>query len=133
MDDDFNTGGAIAELFGLLSELNKFADQHKLDEFEAKTPPDRKESKEIAAFMRAAKTLRELTSLLGLFRTPQPKRGGDDSLVPKLMQLMIELRAEARAKKDFATGDRIRNGLTEIGVTLEDRKGVTEWRVADAT
>ena len=43
------------------------------------------------------------------------------------MKLLIDLRAEARKKKDFATADRIRNGLAEIGVTLEDRAGGTEW------
>ena len=45
------------------------------------------------------------------------------------MKLLIDLRAEARKKKDFATADRIRNTLTEIGVTLEDRPGGTEWSV----
>ena len=72
--------------------------------------------------------LRELTGTLGLFRKP-PKRkpaGGDD-LAGKLMKLLIDLRDEARKKKDFATADRIRNTLTEIGVTLEDRPGGTEW------
>jgi cysteinyl-tRNA synthetase len=43
------------------------------------------------------------------------------------MKLLIELRAEARKKKDFATADRIRVTLGEIGVALEDRPGGTEW------
>jgi cysteinyl-tRNA synthetase len=42
---------------------------------------------------------------------------------------LIELRAYARKKKDFSTADRIRNTLTEIGVTLEDRPGGTDWSV----
>ncbi len=37
------------------------------------------------------------------------------------MQLLIDLRAEARKSKNFALGDQIRKRLTEMGVTLEDR------------
>jgi cysteinyl-tRNA synthetase len=128
MDDDFNTGGAIAELFDLLRELNKFADQHKLDEFQSKTPGEQRESKELATFVRAVKTLRELTAILGLFRSvPGNRGGGGDSLTPSLMNLLIELRADARKKKDFATADAIRKGLSDVGVTLEDRPTGTDW------
>ena len=42
--------------------------------------------------------------------------------------LVDRMRQEARARKDFALSDRIRNGLAEIGVTLEDRKEGTTWR-----
>ncbi len=45
-----------------------------------------------------------------------------------LMKLLIAARAAARKNKDFATGDLIRNRLTELGVTLEDRPGGTEWQ-----
>jgi cysteinyl-tRNA synthetase len=38
------------------------------------------------------------------------------------------LRADSRVKKDFATADKIRKSLTAIGITLEDRKGGTDWR-----
>lgn len=124
MDDDFNTGGAVSEMFLLVSELNKHADQHKLDEI-----GDVKDDR-IRTFVRAATVLREMSNILGLFRGTPAKRGGaGEGVVPKLMQLLIDLRADSRAKKDFATGDRIRNTLTEIGITLEDRKGVTEWRI----
>jgi cysteinyl-tRNA synthetase len=125
MDDDFNTGGAIADLFDMVRELNKYADQQKLEDI-----GDVKDAR-IQSFVKAATVLRELSNILGLFRsTPAQRGGGGEGVVPKLMQLLIELRAEARTKKDFATGDKIRNSLTDAGITLEDRKGgATEWRL----
>jgi cysteinyl-tRNA synthetase len=46
------------------------------------------------------------------------------------MKLLIDLRKEARDSKNFALADRIRNGLTQLGVTLEDRPDGTGWRKA---
>ena len=68
---------------------------------------------------------------MGLFRQPPPEKlsEGNNELVGKLMGLLIDLRAESRKKKDFATSDQIRKRLTEIGVVLEDRPGGTEWTV----
>lgn len=124
MDDDFNTAGAISELFDLLRALNKYADQQGLDDPATRTPAA------LATFQRGAATLRELTALLGLFRKPpQGPSGGGSELVAKLLDLLVELRAESRKKKDFATADRIRNGLSEMGITLEDRKDGTAWRL----
>jgi cysteinyl-tRNA synthetase len=80
---------------------------------------------------KATTTFHELTATLGLFRKPPQEKaaaGGDD-LTGKLMKFLIELRADSRKKKDFATADRIRNTLAEIGVVLEDRPGGTEWSV----
>jgi cysteinyl-tRNA synthetase len=122
MDDDFNTGGAIGTLFDLIRAVNKYADDEKLEEPKHCTP------EKVTVFRRAVSVLRDLTATLGLFRKPiEGKLPGGDDLTGKLMQLLIELRADARKKKDFATGDRIRNTLAEIGVALEDRPGGTEW------
>ena len=41
----------------------------------------------------------------------------------------MALRAEARQRKDFQTADRIRQGLSAINITLEDRKDGTGWKV----
>ena len=53
--------------------------------------------------------------------------GGGPNATDAIMKLLIQLRADARAAKDFATGDAIRNGLSAVGITLEDRAGGTEW------
>jgi cysteinyl-tRNA synthetase len=136
MDDDFNTGGAIAELFDMLRELNKFADQKNLDRFAAAAPgPEVFADPDVQTLVNGTRILRELTAILGVFKTLQPKRGGGgDGIAEKVMPLLIELRANARANKDFATGDLIRNKLAEAGITLEDKKGgPTEWRIGGGT
>ena len=46
----------------------------------------------------------------------------------QVMTLMIQLRKDARTSKNFALADAIRDGLTKIGVTLEDRPDGTGWR-----
>jgi cysteinyl-tRNA synthetase len=121
MEDDFNTGAAIGVLFELLSKINKFAEDQRLEQGAASEGPLRE-------FREAAIILRTLGNLLGLFAEPIPK-GGDDALVNGLMQLLIDLRADARKTKNFALGDQIRKRLTDLGVTLEDRPGGTIWRV----
>jgi cysteinyl-tRNA synthetase len=125
MDDDFNTGAAISELFELLRILNKSVDQYQLED-----PAARSES-ELAAFRRGVLTLRELTALLGMFRQPpaeSAQAGGE--LVGKLLDLLVDVRTDARAAKNFAMSDKIRDSLSELGITLEDRKDGTAWRLS---
>jgi cysteinyl-tRNA synthetase len=126
MDDDFNTGAAIGDLFELVRVLNRFSDQHQLED------PDRREPAQVASCRRAATTLRELTAVLGLFRKPHaPAIAPRNELVGKLLDLLVDLRSQSRRNKDFATADRIRDCLSEIGVTLQDRKDGTHWRISE--
>lgn len=120
MDDDFNTGGAIGELFELARTLNRYCDAHDLE-----SPAKR--TGDVASFERGCSTLRELAAILGLFIKPANSGGSSDELLDQVMQLVIDLRAEARANKKFATADAIRNGMGPLGITLEDRAGGTEW------
>ncbi len=123
MDDDFNTGGAVGVLFELLTTLNRFADQRQLEA--SKGTPD-----DVAAFQRGAMVLREFSQILGVFgQAPAAATAGQDQIVGGLMQLLIDLRAEARKAKNFALGDQIRNRLTQLGFKLEDLPGGTKWRV----
>ena len=70
---------------------------------------------------------------LGLFRRTSRGRetmiGRTTDLTGPLMELLIELRAEARKDKNFALADQIRKRLTELGVTLEDRPDGTDWTI----
>jgi cysteinyl-tRNA synthetase len=72
-----------------------------------------------------------LSQILGVFTQAPAKAKTDDAseqLVSGVMQLLIDLRAEARKSKNFALGDQIRKRLVELGVTLEDRPSGTIWR-----
>jgi cysteinyl-tRNA synthetase len=122
MSDDFNTGGAVGVLHELLTVLNRFADVQLL---EGPSPLQNK----VDDLRHGAAILRELGQILGLFGQPLASAGaGTDQLVNGLMQLFLDLRAEARKAKNFALADDIRKRLADLGVTLEDRPGGTGWR-----
>lgn len=127
MDDDFNTAGAIGNFFEIVTALNRYIEQEKLEDPQAKT----EQADKIQTLIEAATVLRELTSVLALFRElPADAEGGvDDSLAGSLMELLIELRADARKRKDFATADKIRDALGALHIKLEDRPGGTEWTI----
>lgn len=108
MDDDFNTAGAIAALHQMASEMNK--------------APDGPDLIPATAYIRGWG--REILGLFQFTATP----AGDDELAGKLMDLIIQLRADARKTKNYPVADQIRKGLDAAGVTLEDRADGTLWR-----
>jgi cysteinyl-tRNA synthetase len=123
MDDDFNTGGGIGVLFEMRKCINGYVTQQKLDAGGAT------DETAVAAWTIAMTLLKELAGLLGVFRQPQKKSGpADDAFAGQLMDLIIEVRAIARKDKQFDIADKIRDGLTALNVTLEDRSDATGWR-----
>jgi cysteinyl-tRNA synthetase len=123
MDDDFNTGGALGELYELVRTLNRFADAHKLDA--ADRDPGRLEE-----WRSGMVVLKELTQILGLFRrAPARPQSKDEGLTAPLMDLLIQLRGQLRKEKNFKLADEIRNRLSSLGVVLEDRPDGTTWKV----
>jgi len=124
MDDDFNSGSAISVLFDSIRSLNRFVDKHSLA---AGVDPS---TAEVQSLVKAATAIRELASVLGLFIKPAIKAGGDDQdavLLDEVVKLLIELRKEARERKDYATGDAIRDRLSALGIALLDKKEGTTW------
>ena len=121
MDDDFNTGGAIGVLFELRKAVNGFIHQQKLEE--AATDDQQQ------ALTTAVTLLKELSNLLGVFRQPVERAAGgaDDEFVGGLMQLILDIRADARENKNWAVADKIRDALNELNVSVEDGKDGVRW------
>mgnify|MGYP000279745942 CR=1 FL=1 len=105
--------------------LNRHIDQHSLG------PAAELNSPAVVSLIKAATVIRELTSVLGIFLKPVLGGGSGDEadtdLLDDVVKLLINLRKEARERKDYATGDAIRDRLTELGVALLDKKEGTSW------
>src|SRR5579863_2531737 len=124
MDDDFNTGGAVGCLFELLSAINGFVQANKLES-------TGKSDAGLAGSLTAAATLlRELDTLLGVFVKPltKPAGSGGNEFGAELMNLILELRAEARSTKNWPMSDKIRDRLKALKVVVEDRPDGVTWR-----
>jgi cysteinyl-tRNA synthetase len=81
-----------------------------------------------------AARLKQLASVLGVLQLEADdflRAGAEGRVDAAQVETLIEARLAARAAKDWAESDRIRDQLTAMGVVLEDGKGATTWRLAD--
>ena len=118
MDDDFNTPEALAAMQGVARELNH-----------AKAAGNAVKSDAAAA------TLRAMGAVLGVLQqdpdTYLKRSVGANAMSMLISRQLLEARRAARAAKNFAESDRIREQLTAAGVVLEDKTGgATHWRRA---
>jgi cysteinyl-tRNA synthetase len=110
MDDDLATPRALAVLFDLVASGNQ----------------DLEAGRDGAAAAARA-TVVELAGVLG-FDLAQ-SAAADDALIDGLIGELLELRADAREQRDFATADRIRERLSKLGVEIEDTRDGTRWHL----
>ena len=115
MDDDFNTPKAIAALFDFNRAVNTMLNSG--------TPLSKQT---LAAIDTVYRTLGE--GVLGIVPDELTAEIGGD-LVDGLVNILIHLRQQARANKDWTTADTIRDRLTELGIALEDRPDGTIWKL----
>jgi len=115
INDDLNTAQVLAGLFELTSVINAMSNgQIKKADV----------SKNI--FLKLKQTVHTfIYDILGLKDIEEP----DDSITEDLVNLLIEIRSDARENKDFQTSDKIRDDLQKIGVQLKDGKGGTTFEI----
>jgi cysteinyl-tRNA synthetase len=114
MNDDLNTAKVLAGLFELVPVINSIKDGHiKTDALSSATISLMKKQFNVY-----------LVDVFGL----KDEQKHDDKKLSSVLELIAEIRKDARAKKDFATSDKIRNQLLEAGIQLKDEKnGEVSW------
>lgn len=114
MSDDFNTAMALGVLFTFVRRLNTYLAEE--------TTPDR------GALDASLTVLREMTDVLGILpQSWDSDTGADEAAYRELMGVILRVREDARAQKQYAVADAIRDRLQEIGITLEDGPEGTVW------
>ena len=131
MDDDFNTAGALAAIFGLVTAANTYL-------------ADAGEDTSTAVALRASDALVELLGVLGV----ESVRPAETALPHELVDLaakeagyagddpeeaadaLVAARAEARAAKNWAVADAIRDGIAALGLVVEDTAAGTRIKPA---
>ena len=108
MDDDLNTPQAVAALFDLARDINRGRDAgQRIDQGQA--------------------TLRELGGVLGLTFAERASSANELAAAP-FIDLLVSVRSDLRAARQFSLADQIRDGLAAEGVTLEDGPQGTQWQ-----
>jgi cysteinyl-tRNA synthetase len=113
MNDDFNTPVLISHLFEGVRIVNA-----AIDGTETLSAAD------LELLQHVMKTF--VFDVLGLL--DETKADAKGHVVDALMKLILEIRSEARAKKDWATSDKIRDNLKAIGIEIKDGKDGTDWK-----
>jgi cysteinyl-tRNA synthetase len=115
LNDDFNSPIAIAVLFDWVRNINLLAES--------------KESITEADLNALRTTFRAITfDILGL-KDEQNEGSKHAELTGKLIEMLLNMRLQAKANKDFAESDRIRDELNKLGVTVKDRKDGFDWEI----
>lgn len=116
MCDDFNAPKAIGRMFEMVSKINGLRDGH------------------IAADQLSRTTLASMqtafnTYLFDVFGLKEEGSSGSEgeAVLDSLMELILEMRADARTKKDWDTSDKIRDTLNELKIKVKDGKEGTSW------
>ncbi|MGL5984288.1 MAG: cysteine--tRNA ligase, partial [Cetobacterium sp.] len=115
MDEDFNTAGGLGAIFELVKELNKALEENEISEsgFEV-----------INSVIDYIKNVME--DVFGVLLKVEVQVG---NMTTELIELLLELRREARDNKDWSFSDKVRDRLLEMGIKIKDGKEKTTWSI----
>ncbi|WP_167617158.1 cysteine--tRNA ligase [Maribellus sediminis] len=113
LSDDLNSPIAIAHLFDGVKMINSI-----------KAGTESISATDLEELRKFYHTI--VFDVLGL-KEEQASAGGENHILEETLELLINLRRDAKANKDWATADKIREGLNEIGIELKDTKDGVEW------
>jgi len=122
MDDDFNTALAVSVWFDMTREVNSCL---------------REGTYSRADLERSVDLFHSFNSVLGIFKEDADgklqldRSSKGDGLSESLMELMLEIRQDARKNKDFATADKIRDSLNKMGIIIEDTPQGSRWKIQE--
>jgi len=108
LDDDLNVSAGLAAVFDLVRELNRRIEARSLSTADAAA---------------AIATFRDLDQVLGILPDEESPLSADAST-------LIDARADARAARDWAASDRLRDELLTLGIVVEDTRDGQRWRRA---
>lgn len=114
MNDDFNTAAAMGKIFEVFNGLNKIATPKQMNDYA------------VYVMNRARDLIDEWNGFLGFLNLSKPE--GVSKKHEQLIELLLTVRKELRDKREWALSDKIRDGLSEIGVAIEDSPQGTTWR-----
>lgn len=117
MNDDFNSPKALASLFELVPKVNSLK--------EGKLPYSNITEETLNRLKQSFNTF--INDIFGLRDEFDATSG--DGVIEGLMQLILEIRQEARAKKDWPTSDKIRDALKKLNIVVKDGKEGTTWTI----
>ncbi len=117
INDDFGTARVLANMFELVPVINSIKDGHiKLTDLAGET-----------VLLMQQHFTSYLVDIFGL----KSVTAAESSTLSGIMQLLIDIRKDARDKKDFSTSDKIRNQMNELGIVIKDEKdGSVSWNIA---
>ena len=114
MDTDFNTAQALGAIFTLVGEVNR-----SLSTSEGADAP---------IFAQAYQALTETCEVLGIY-SMDAQDGSNVEQRDQLIALLLEVRQEARSRKDWDTSDKIRDRLKELNIEIQDTRDGATWKI----